>query len=328
MNRRDATKVLMGLISTLAVGRVTAQPAKAAIASIGLLSGTRMDKREIDALQLGLKDAGYSPGGDVVIDFRSAEGQYDRLPALAAALVQQHVGLIIAVGGTVSALAAKNATATIPIVFTTAGDPVKLGLVSRLSRPGGNLTGVTFLGSGLSAKRLQILREMIPNAKRIGFLINPANPNLASERKEVEAAAAAFAQQMHVEEAGDQTHIDVAFAKFAEQKVDGVIVAADAIYTSRRQQIAALATRYRLPAIYALPEFVVAGGLASYGASRTEGYRLVGRYAGRILKGERPAELPVQQSTKVDLTINLTAAKILGLKLSSNFLARADEVIE
>jgi putative ABC transport system substrate-binding protein len=328
MNRRYATQAFAALIGALAVGCVTAQQIKPRIASVGLLSGTRIDERENEALHLGLKDAGYSPGSNVVIDFRSAEGHYDRLPTLATALVQQRVNLIIAVGGTVAALAAKNATATIPIVFTTAGDPVKLGLVSGLSRPGANLTGVTFLSSGLSAKRLQILREMVPSAKNIGFLINPANPNIASERKEVESAAASLGQKMHVMEAGDESHIDQAFAKFAAEKVDGVIVAADAIYRSHGQHIAALAIHYRLPAIYALPEFVVAGGLVSYGASRTEAYRLVGRYAGRILNGERPAELPVQQSTTVGLTINLTAVKILGLKLSSNFLARADEIIE
>jgi len=328
ISRRRTLQALAALTGCLPLRAVLAQSGKNPLPVIGLLTATRLDERELESIRLGLKDMGFSPGTNVQIDHWSADGQYDRLPALAKDLVRRPLGLIIAIGGTVAALEVKKATETTPILFATAGDPVKLGLVSSLSRPGANLTGITFLGSGLSGKRLQILREMIPAARSVAFLINPANPNLASERREVEAAAEALGERLLVETAGDAAQIDTAFARFAEQRVDGVLIAADAVYTSRRQQVTALATRYRLATIYADLEFVAAGGLVSYGASRREAYRLVGRYAGRILKGERPAELPVQQSTKVDLAVNLTAAKILGLKLSSNFLARADEVIE
>lgn len=320
-------KVLAGFAGCIALP-VAAQPRKTALPVIGLLSANRIDDREFDALRVGLEDAGYTQGRNVEFDYQSADSQYDRLPALANQLVQRQVALIIAVGGTAASLAAKKATTSIPILFAIAGDPVKLGLVSGLRRPGGNLTGITFLGSGLGGKRLQILREMVPPARVIGYLVNPANPNLASERKEVETAALGLGQTIHVQTASDQAHIDAAFANFAEQRVHAVIIAADALYTSRRQQLVALATRYRIPTIYAIREFVAAGGLVSYGASRADTYVLVGRYAGKILKGEKVGELPVQQSTKIDLVINLTAAKILDLKLSSNFLTRADEVID
>ena len=304
------------------------QPVKSALPVIGLLSGTRLDDREISAVRQGLKETGYTEGHNVVIEYRSAEGQYDRLPTLAADLVHRQVAVIIAIGGTVTALAAKAATPTIPVVFATAGDPVKLGLVSVLSRPGGNLTGATFLATGLGAKRLQLLRELLPTATAIGFLVNPANPNLASETKEVQAAARMLGQQIHVQNASDEREIDAAFARFAEQRANALIVAADAIFTSRREQLVALATRHAMPAIYALPEFVAAGGLASYGASRVEAFHLVGNYTSEILKGKKPTELPVQQSMKVELVINLKTAKALGIKVPRTILIRADEVIE
>lgn len=303
-----------------------AQSAKVTV--VGLLTATQLEQAEVNAIWQALGEAGFIEGRNMTIERRSAEGKYDRLPELATDLTHQRPAVIIAIGGTVSALAAKKVTSTIPIVFTTAGDPVKLGLVSTLSRPGGNVTGVTFLGSGLVPKRVEVLRELLPTAKVVGYLVNPANPSATSEIKEFQSAAQRFGLRVYVASAGSDTEIATAFSRFARERIQALILSADAIYTSRRQQVIELAARNAIPTIYPLREFVVAGGLASYGASRTEAYRSIGMYVARILKGERPSDLPVQQSEKVDLAINLRTAKSLGLKIPSGFTARADEVIQ
>ena len=299
-----------------------------ALPVIGLLSGTPYDDRELGAIRKGLGETGYVEGRNVTIVYRSAEGQYDRLPALAAELVRLKVAVILAVGGTASAVAAKAATATIPIAFANGGDPVKVGLVPSLNRPGGNVTGVSFFVTTLGAKRLEVLRELAPTAAAIGFLVNPTNPNIAAEADDVQEAARALNLQLHVENATNDQDIDAAFASFGRRRVGAVILAADAYFLSRRAQLAALAARHALPAMYAVREHAVAGGLVSYGTDRNDAYRLGGVYAGKLLKGEKAADLPVTQSTKFELVINLKTAKALGLNVSPTLVARADEVIE
>jgi putative ABC transport system substrate-binding protein len=294
---------------------------------VGLLCGTRFDDREVGAVRQGLSEV-VVEGKNLAIEYRSAEGQYDRLPTLAADLVSRHVPVLIAIRGTATGLAAKAATATIPVVFAVVGDPVKVGLVHSLNRPGGNVTGLAFLVTALGAKRLELLHELVPTATSVGYLANPANPNMASETSDVLAAASAMGQKVLVENASSATDIDFAFGHFARQKINAVIVAADAFFNSRRDQFVALAAHHALPVIHDLREYVVAGALMSYGTDRTDSYRLAGVYAGRILMGERPGDLPVMQSTKLKFVINLKTAKALGLTIPPTLLARADEVIE
>jgi putative tryptophan/tyrosine transport system substrate-binding protein len=243
-------------------------------------------------------------------------------------MVRRQVAVIVAIGGTPAAPPAKAATATIPIVFSNGGDPVKLGLVQRLNRPGGNVTGVSFMVSELGAKRLELLRELVPTAKSIGFLVNPPNPNASADTTEIQEAGRTLGLQMHIQSASNEREIDAAFAAFAQQRVNAVMVAADAYFRSRRDQFAALAAQYVLPATYAVREHAIAGGLMSYGANIVEAYRQAGVYAGRILKGEKPGDLPVVQSTKFEFVINMKTAKALGLEISPKVLALADEVIE
>jgi putative tryptophan/tyrosine transport system substrate-binding protein len=324
MQRRE----FITLVGGAAAWPIVVRAQQPAVPVIGFLSGARLDDRERGAVRRGLNEAGYIEGHNVAIEYRSAEGQYDRLPALAADLVRRQVAVIIAIGGTVTALTAKAATETIPIVFATAGDPVQLRLVSSLNRPGGNVTGVSFLGAELGPKRLELLHQLTPTAQAVGFLINPLNPNAASETSDVQVAARALGQQIYVQHASNERDIDSAFASFALQRVEALLVGADAVFTSRRKQLVTLAARNAVPAIYALPDFVAAGGLISYGASRVDAFRLVGVNTGKILKGEKPADLPVQQSVKVELVINLKTAKALGLTVPPMLLARADEVIE
>ena len=285
-----------------------------------MLTGSRQDDRWLGALWQGLKEAGYIEGRNVAIKHRSGDGHFDRVPQLAAELVADPVTLMIAIAPS-AALAAKAATATIPIVFVTGADPVELGLVSSLSRPDGNVTGVNFLVKTLAAK-------LAPGATLIGFLVNPTNPASDPEIRDVQAASRALGLQLQILHASSERDIETAFANFAQQRINAILVAGNSFFLSRRDQLIAAAARHAIPASYQLREFVAAGGLISYGTDLIDAYRLAGLYAGRILKGERPTDLPVQQSVKFELVINLKTAKALGVEVPPTLLARADEVIE
>jgi putative ABC transport system substrate-binding protein len=277
----------------------------------------------------GLKEAGYVEGENVTFEYRWAENDVNRLPELATDLVRRRVALIAATGGPASALAAKAATSVIPILFTVGGDPVRLGLVASLARPGGNLTGTNFFIFELGAKRLEALRELVPGMARLAVLVDPSNAEItAGNLKEVEPAARTMGLQVQILEARNPGEIDAAFASFAYERPDALFVSSGPLFTSRRVQLVLLATRHGIPTAYPDPEHVQAGGLMSYGAGRAEAYRQVGIYAGRILKGANPADLPVVQSTRFELCINLQAARVLGLEVPATILARADEVIE
>jgi putative ABC transport system substrate-binding protein len=277
----------------------------------------------------GLKDTGYSEGENVAIDYRWADNQVDRLPALAGDLVRKQVAVIVATGGSASALAAKAATTTIPIVFNVGDDPVRLGLVPSLSRPGGNLTGGNFLTVELAGKRLELLREVVPDAARVAVLVNPTNPATAeSTLTGVEAAARAMRLQLQVLNASNGREIDAAFATLIRERVDALLVGSGPPFTSRRVQLTQWTARNAVPAIYSERQYAEVGGLMSYGASLTHAYRQVGVYTGRILKGAKPADLPVVQSSKFELVINSQTARMLGLTVPPTLLATADEVIE
>jgi putative ABC transport system substrate-binding protein len=297
---------------------------------VGVLNATNASSSApfLAAFRQGLSEAGYVEGQNLTIEHRYAEGHYDRLPALAADLVERKVDLIMA-GSPPAALAAKSATSTIPIVFRHGGDAVKDGLVTNLARPGGNLTGVSQLGDEqMTAKRLELLSELVPRAGVIALLVNPNNSVAERVIQEVQQAAQAKGLQLPVLKASSESEIDVAFASLVELHADALVVAADPFLSSRREQIVALASRHAVPAVYAWREFAASGGLMSYGASLSSALRLVGGYAGKILMGAKPADLPVQQSTTFELVINLKAAKALGLTVPQTLLARADEVIE
>jgi putative ABC transport system substrate-binding protein len=315
------------LLGSAAAWPLAARAQQPTVALVGLLTGSQQDDRWLGALRQGLKEAGYIEGRNVAIKHRSADGHFDQVPALAAELVADPAALIIAIAPS-AALAAKAATATIPIVFVTGADPVELGLVSSLSRPDGNVTGVSFLVKTLAAKRLELLRELVPGATLIGFLFNPTNPASEPEVRDVQAASRALGLQLQILHASSERDIETAFASFAQQRINAILVAGDSFFLSRRDQLIAAAARHAIPTSYQLREFVAAGGLISYGTDLIDAYRLAGVYAGRILKGERPTDLPVQQSVKFELVINLKTAKALGLGLPPNLLALADEVIE
>jgi putative ABC transport system substrate-binding protein len=297
---------------------------------IGYLSPQSADddyKKDTVPFLQGLKETGYVEGQNVAVEYRYAENQYDRLPALAADLVRRHVAVIVA-AGTAAALVAKAATTTIPIVFATGGDPVDLGIVASLNRPGGNVTGIANLEAELAPKRLQLLRDLIPNAARFGVLADPAFPTTQSTIADLQAAARTLGLQLIVVNASTDSDLEPAFAAFSQQRVGAVLVLPSAFFNQRMEQLATLATGHALPAIFAVREFALAGGLMSYGSSL--GYLLhqVGISTGRILKGDKPADLPVQQATKIDLIINLKTAKALGLTIPETLLATADEVIQ
>jgi putative ABC transport system substrate-binding protein len=286
------------------------------------------DVYRVTAFRQGLKEAGYVEGQNLTIEYRWAENHYDRLPAMAADLVQRQVAMIAATS-TPAALAAKAATTTIPIVFEAASDPVKLGLVSSLNRPGGNITGVTQLAEEVEPKRLELLHELLPAAKVMALLVNPTDPALAEpQAREALAVANSFGFELHVLNASTEYDFDPVFAELTRLRASGLVIGGDAFFTSHSEQLASLAIQHGVPAIYQWREFAAAGGLMSYGSNINDTHRLAGALAGRILKGEKPADLPVQQATKFELYINLKTAKALGISFPLSFLGRADEVFE
>ena len=321
---------LAALAAAAAASPFAARAQQPALPVIGFLNGQSAAQYAayVDAFRQALVAAGFADGSNVKIEYRWAEGRYDRLPALANELARLPAAVIVATGTTSAAMAAKNATATIPIVFTTAGDPVKEGLVASLNRPGGNVTGISFQNNETGSKRLELLREIAPRATSIGYLVNQANPNTPAETADLLKAAPVLGRQIQSVNAGSEREIDAAFATFALQKVGAVVVGSDAFFVAQRKQLAVLAARYALPAIYVLPEQAAAGGLISYGASQVEAYRQAGVYTARILKGEKPADMPAMLPTKFELVINLKTAKALGIDVPPGLSARADEVIE
>ena len=282
----------------------------------------------VGAFRQSLKEAGYVEGENVAIEYRWAEGHYDRLPALTAELVGRHVALIVAQGGDPPVLAAKSATATIPVVFTISSDPVRLGIVGSLNRPGGNVTGFWPYTSLLGTKRLELMRQLLPANASIAVLVNPDNPNADLDVTELQNAARTLGQSITFVRARSETEIGAVFATLGEWRASALLINTDPFFLARRDQFVSLAARNRMPAIYAQREFVAAGGLMSYGADLADGYRQVGIYAGRILKGEKPGDLPVVQPTKFEMAINLKTARALGLDIPPTVLAVADEVIE
>ena len=282
----------------------------------------------IAAVKEGLRQTGYVEGRNVAIEYRWAEGQYDRLPQQAIELVDRGIAVIVLVGGGPTTAAAKAATATIPIVFVMGEDPVKSGAVASLNRPGGNATGVSLLTVAMEAKRLQLLHELMPNAAVVAIIVNPKNPQADEQLQELQAAARTLGVQVEAFKAGSPSEIDAAFAKLVERRASALHIASDAFFNTRREQFVVLSARHAVPAIFNFREFAAAGGLMSYGPSLTDAYRQEGIYAGRILKGEKPAEMPVQQAVKIELVINMQTARALGLTVPLPLLGRADEVIE
>jgi putative tryptophan/tyrosine transport system substrate-binding protein len=326
VRRRDFIRAVAGSAWLWSLAAAAQQPA---MPVVGYLSFTSPDERPtlLAAFRQGLEQEGFVTGKNVAIEYRSAGGNYERLPSLAAELVKIPVAVIAATGGEIPARAAKNATSQIPIVFTAGSDVVKSGLIASLSRPGGNVTGVSLLGMALDAKRLQLLHDLLPRALTIGVLANPKSPALDTY-PEMKAAADANGQRLVILEAETDADLEVIFASLQSRGVDALLVTTNPFYEGRRDQIVALARRYSVPALYPWREYSAAGGLISYGTTFTESYRQAGLYVGRILKGEKPADLPVVQATKFELSINVKTAKALGLTVPPSILIAADEVIE
>jgi putative ABC transport system substrate-binding protein len=325
MRRRDLFLLVGG---ATAAWPLAARAQQEAIPIIGFLNGASSWEYATSAaaFRQGLSEAGYFEGRNVFVEYRWAEGHYNRLPALAADLVHRQVAVIAA--NTQAAPVAKAATTTIPIVFLTGGDRVAAGLVASLNRPGGNLTGVTTLNVELEPKRLELLHELVPTATVVAVLVNPANPISETQSRSMQTAARTLGMQLHVLRASTDGDLDTAFATLAKLRAGGLVIGVDAFFISRSERLAALALRHAVPAISQFREFVAAGGMMSYGGSLKDAFRLMGVYTGRILRGDKPADLPVQQETKVELIINLKATKALGLSVPLTLLGRADEVIE
>ena len=327
MRRRDFIKVIGGAVVAWPFAASAQQPAMPVIGFLGTES-LDLNAVRLPAFLQGLRETGFFEGRNVAFEYRWAEGRYDRFPALLADLVSRKVAVIAVLGGPPTAVAAKAATATIPILFVIAGDPVALGLVASLSRPGSNITGVTSLAVELGAKQLEVLTELVPTAT-VALLVNPANPAIADPLvRELQAAAGIRGIELHILHAGTESELDAVFETLPRLRAGALVIGSDVFFNSRPQQLAALAARYAVPTMYPFREYVAAGGLVSYGESLTDAYRILGGYAGRILKGDKPADLPVQQSTKIELFINLKTAKALGITVPPTLLARADEVIE
>jgi putative ABC transport system substrate-binding protein len=327
MNRREFITLLGGAVASWPLV-ARAQQAMPVVGFINVASAKgSYAPPHLSAFLKGLSEAGYVDGHNVAIEYRWAEGRSDRLPAMVADLVHRQVA-VIAATSTPAALAAKAATKTIPIVFTTTSDPVQLGLVASLNQPGGNVTGATQINLEVAPKRLQILHEAAPTARAVALLVNPANPSLAAIKNELQAAARTLGLELHVLNASTEPDFEGAFAQLIEFQAGGLVIGGDPFFTSWIEKLAALTVQYAVPAIYQNREFAVAGGLLSYGTDFRETFRLAGNYTGRVLKGDKPADLPVQQATKVELIINLKTAKALGLDVPPTLLARADEVIE
>jgi putative ABC transport system substrate-binding protein len=328
MRRRDFIKGIAGSAISWPLAARAQQPTMPAI---GFLNSASPDSYapQLTGFRQGLREVGYTEGQNVTIEFRWAKSRYDRLRELAAELVHRQVAIIVATGGSVSGIAAKSVTTTIPIVFTSGGDPVQLGLVKSLNRPGGNVTGVSLFTSTLAAKRLELLHELVPAARVIALLVNPANPNSEPDTIAVQAAAPAMGLQIVVLKASNGAEIDAAFAAMKQINVGALVVGADPTFDNTgRDQLIVLTARHAIPAIYDWRDVAAAGGLVSYGSNLAEGYRLAGLYTGRILKGEKPGDLPVQQPAKFEFVINLKTARTLGLTISNQMQLVADEVIE
>jgi putative ABC transport system substrate-binding protein len=328
MRRRDLIKGIAGSAAAWPFAAVAQQPSIPVIGFLSFRSANESADSEA-AFREGLSEVGYSDGRSVHIAFRWAEGQKNRLPALASDLVNNlHVAVIAATGGASSALAAKSATKTIPIVFTYAADPVKAGIVTSLNRPEENITGVTWFGGDLAGKRLALLHDIVPNIRTIGLLTNPSDPDESSQRVDVQGVAGRLNLKLVIMDASTEREIDAAFATFAQQQVEAVVIASDPFLVTRREQINSLAAHHMMPGIYPVREYVAAGGLMSYGNNLTEAYRHAGLYVGRILRGAKPSNLPVERLTKFEFVINLSTAKALGLTVPASFLSLADDLIE
>jgi ABC-type uncharacterized transport system substrate-binding protein len=327
IRRREFITLLGGAAAAWPLSARAQQPV---MPVIGFLSGqsSRSFGPHLAAFHQGLKQTGYVEGHNVAIEYRWAEGQRDRLPALAADLIQRQVAVISATGGVGSGLAAKAATATIPIVFGVGSDPVRLGLVDSINRPGGNMTGISWFNAEVTAKRLGLLDELVPGAGTVAILVNPSDPRATTQQADVQDAARVLGRRAVIVNAATTDEIDAAFAALVQQRAAALVVASNPFYLNRRDQIIALAARHAVPAIYSNRDYVTAGGLMSYGNNLPDAYRRNGIYAGRILKGDKPGDLPVDQSTKFELVINLETVKALGLDLPLSLQIRVDEVIE